>query len=214
MLFERPGARHQRILALGAHCDDIEIGCGGTLLRLCAEDPQIEITWVVFCSTPERAKEARASARAFLEGVRNTRVIIKEHRDGFLPYAGAAVKEDFEQIKKEVAPDLLFTHYREDRHQDHRVVSELTWNTWRNNLILEYEIPKYDGDLGSPNAFSHLSEAITERKISLVLEHYGSQQDKHWLTKDLLHAMTRVRGMESVAPDRLAEGFYCRKLVF
>jgi len=213
-LFQTAESRPQRILALGAHCDDIEIGCGGTLLRLCSEDPSLEVTWVVFTSTAERAAEAQASAADFLAGVATHRVVIKEHRDGFLPYSGAAVKDDFEQLKREVAPDLVFTHYRDDRHQDHRLISELTWNTWRNNLILEYEIPKYDGDLGSPNAFSHLSAAVVERKIDLVLEHYGSQRTKHWLNRELLGALPRVRGMESVAPERLAEGFYCRKLVF
>jgi LmbE family N-acetylglucosaminyl deacetylase len=204
----------RRVLALGAHCDDIEIGCGGTLLRLCADHPQLEVTWVVFCSTPERAREARASAGAFLAGVERKRVIIKEHRDGFLPWSAAEVKDELEALKKEPAPQVIFTHYREDLHQDHRVVSELTWNTWRNQLILEYEIPKYDGDFGSPNAFSCLSSAIVERKIDLVLEHFGSQTNKHWLTRDLLRAVTRIRGMECVAPEQLAEGFYSRKLVF
>ncbi len=203
----------RRILALGAHCDDIEIGCGGTLLRLAALR-DVEVTWMILCSSPPRAAEARASAAAFLAGVPRSRVIVHEFRDGFLPYAGAAVKEAFETLKRECSPDLVFTHYRDDRHQDHRVVSDLTWNTWRNHLVLEYEIPKYDGDFGSPNLFSALPAATVERKIALVLEHFGSQAGKHWLTADLLRAVARIRGMECVAPEHLAEAFYCRKATF
>lgn len=213
-LFADAPSRARRILMLGAHCDDIEIGCGGTILKLCAEHPDLEVTWAVFCSTPQRSLEARASAAAFLEGVKYSRVIIKTHRDGFLPHAGPALKEEFESLKSEVTPDLIFTHYRDDQHQDHREISALTWNTWRNQLILEYEIPKYDGDFGAPNVFSHLPEATADRKISLVLEHFRSQVKKHWLTADLLKAVARIRGMESVAPEHLAEGFYSRKLVF
>jgi LmbE family N-acetylglucosaminyl deacetylase len=202
-----------RLLALGAHADDIEIGCGGTILRLAAEQPELEVTWVVFCSTPERAREATASAESFLAGVRRRRVVVKSFRDGFLPYAGAQVKEEFEALKGEVAPDLILTHYREDRHQDHRLISELTWNTWRHHLVLEYEIPKYDGDFGAPGFFVPLPRATLERKIDLVLGHYGSQAGKHWLTRDLLQAVARIRGMECVAPEQVAEAFYSRKMV-
>src|SRR5512144_224828 len=191
----------KRILALGAHSDDIEIGCGGTLLRLIAERRDLEITWVVFCSTPERALEAQASAESFLEGVQRRQVLVKSHRDGFLPWAGAAVKEDFEQLKGIVSPDLILTHYREDRHQDHRTVSELTWNTWRNHLILEYEIPKYDGDFGSPNLFCALPASTLERKIALVQEHFPSQAGRRWLKADLFRAVVRLRGMECAAPE-------------
>jgi LmbE family N-acetylglucosaminyl deacetylase len=204
----------RRVLALGAHADDIEIGCGGTLLRLLPTWRDVEVAWVVFCSTPERAREARASAAAFLHGVVRSHVVIHEHRDGFLPYSGAQVKDAFEALKREFSPDLVLTHHREDRHQDHRLVSELTWNTWRDHLILEYEIPKYDGDLGAPNVFSLLPAATLERKIALVLEHFRSQAGKHWFTADLLRALPRIRGMECAAPDGFAEGFYCRKATF
>lgn len=203
-----------RVLALGAHADDIELGCGGTLLRLAAERRDLEVDWVVFCSTPERAAEARASAAAFLAGAARTRVRVHDHRDGFLPYSGAAVKEAFEALKREVSPDLVLTHFRGDLHQDHRLVSELTWNTWRDHLILEYEIPKYDGDLGSPNLFAPLTAATLERKIALVQEHFRSQAGKRWFTPELFRALPRIRGMECVAPEGLAEGFYCRKAVF
>jgi len=207
-----PGVR--RVLALGAHPDDIEIGCGGFILRLAEEHPELEVTWVVFSSTPEREREARASAEHFLAGVRQKRVLVKGFRDGFLPYQGAEVKSEFEALKPQVAPDLVLTHSREDRHQDHRTISDLTWNTWRNHLILEYEIPKYDGDFGAPNAFAPLPLATLERKIALVLEHFGSQAGKHWLTADLLRSVARIRGMECVAPEAHAEAFYCRKMVF
>ncbi len=203
-----------RVLALGAHADDIEIGCGGTLLRLAAERRGLEVVWVVFCATPERAAEARSSAAVFLTGAARARVVVHDHRDGFLPYLGGAVKDTFESLKREVNPDLVLTHHREDRHQDHRLVSELTWNTWRDHLILEYEIPKYDGDFGSPNLFSVLPTAILERKIALVLEHFRSQAGKKWFNPELFRAVARIRGMECVAAEGLAEGFYCRKATF
>ncbi|HUM09623.1 MAG TPA: PIG-L deacetylase family protein [Myxococcaceae bacterium] len=203
----------RRILALGAHADDIEIGCGGTLLRLLSERSDLEVTWVVFCSTPERAREAAASAEQFLAGASRKRIVVKTHRDGFLPVEWAQVKEEFEELKREVTPDLILTHYREDRHQDHRVVSELTWNTWRNHLILEFEIPKYDGDFGTPNTFVPLSPETLERKIELVLKAFPTQAGKAWFTADLFRAVARVRGMECQAETRLAEAFYGRKLV-
>ena len=209
------GARlPRRILALGAHGDDIEIGCGGTLLRLLAEPGSVEILWVVFCSTPPRAAEARASAAEFLVGVPNARVVVRDHRDGFLPYSGAAVKDEFEALKAEFAPDLIFTHQRDDRHQDHRLISDLTWNTWRNHLILEYEIPKYDGDLGAPNFFAPMTAARLDRKIALLMEHFRSQTDKTWFERDLLRSIARIRGLECGAPEGLAEAFHCRKAVF
>jgi LmbE family N-acetylglucosaminyl deacetylase len=203
-----------RVLALGAHCDDIEIGCGGTLLKMIAERPQLEVRWVAFASTPARAEEARASAASFLSRAAKSEVVIHAFRDGYLPHAGAAVKDEFEAHKRAFSPDLIFTHYRNDLHQDHRLVSELTWNTWRNQMILEYEIPKYDGDLGVPNFFSPLAARTLEEKIALVLRHFPTQAGKPWFTADLFRAIARIRGMECVAPEGLAEAFYCRKAVF
>jgi LmbE family N-acetylglucosaminyl deacetylase len=208
----RPGPK--RVLALGAHSDDIEIGCGGTLLRLADEHPDLDVTWVVFCSSAERRQEAESSARAFLSSVRTSRVIVKAYRDGFLPYAGKSVKEDFEALKPVVAPDLILTHYRDDRHQDHRAVSDLTWNTWRNHLVLEYEIPKWDGDLGVPNVFCPLPAATMERKVELLMKAFPSQAAKAWFTPDLFRSLARIRGMECVATDGYAESFYCRKATF
>jgi LmbE family N-acetylglucosaminyl deacetylase len=204
----------KRILALGAHCDDIEIGCGGTILRLVAERRGLDVLWVVFCATPERAEEARSSAAAFLEGVPSRKVVIRDFRDGFLPYSGAVVKDEFESLKREFSPDLVLTHYRNDRHQDHRLVSELTWNTWRDHLILEYEIPKYDGDFGSPNFFAPLAPATLDRKVALLMKHFPSQAGRAWFAADLFRAVARIRGMESAAPEAAAEGFYCRKACF
>src|SRR5229473_2750125 len=181
----------KRVLALGAHPDDIEIGCGGTILRLAAEHRRLEVLWVVFSSMSERAAEARASAAAFLEGVSSATVVVRDYRDGFLPYSGAAVKDEFEALKREFSPDLVLTHYRHDRHQDHRLVSDLTWNTWRDHLILEYEIPKYDGDFGSPNFFASLDPSVLDRKVDLLLEHFTSQAGRAWFTADLFRAVAR-----------------------
>src|SRR6267142_1730665 len=173
------------------------------------EHPELEVLWVVFASTTARAAEARASAGAFLEGVARSTVVVRDYRDGFLPYSGAAVKDEFEKLKREFSPDLIFTHYRDDRHQDHRSVSDLTWNTWRDHLILEYEIPKYDGDFGSPNFFVSLTASGLERKIGLLAKHFPSQATKPWFTADLFKAVARIRGVECTAPEGFAEAFYC-----
>jgi len=211
-LFSPPGGA-QRVLALGAHADDIEIGCGGTLLRWLEETPGLDVTWVVFSSNAERAREAEASAHAFLAGAGTRRVVVKSFRDGFLPTEPARVKEAFEELKKEVSPDVILTHYREDRHQDHRMLSDLTWNTWRKHLILEFEIPKYDGDFGAPNVFVPLSAGTLERKVELILQAFPTQAGRGWFTADLFRAVARIRGMECAAPENFAEAFYCRKVV-
>jgi LmbE family N-acetylglucosaminyl deacetylase len=202
-----------RLLCLGAHCDDIEIGCGGTILKLAAARRRIEVHWVVFSSDGQRKQEASKSAEAFLEDAPKRNVIIHGLRDGFFPYIAADLKERFEQLKAEFSPDLILTHYRNDLHQDHRLVSELTWNTFRNHLILEYEIPKYDGDFGAPNLFISLDESICRRKIDIIVSAFLSQSDKQWFSRDLFLAVLRLRGMEANACSGYAEGFYCRKAV-
>ena len=202
-----------RLLCLGAHCDDIEIGCGGTILKLAAAGHKIEVHWVVFSSDEERKQEALKSVEAFLCDVTTKKVTVLGLRDGFFPYIGADLKERFEQLKAEFSPDLILTHYRYDLHQDHRLVSELTWNAFRNHLILEYEIPKYDGDFGAPNLFVPLDESICRRKIDAILDAYQSQSGKHWFSRDLFSAILRLRGMEANACSGYAEGFYCRKAV-
>lgn len=200
------------LLALGAHCDDIEIGCGATLISLINQRPDIEVTWVVFSSNEKRKLEATEGARLFAGSAASLDLKIFDFRDGFLPYHGEKVKDSFEMLKKDINPDLIFTHYRDDLHQDHRFLSELTWNTFRNHLILEYEIPKWDGDLGVPNTFYPLQEDICKTKISYLQQVYNSQQQKAWFTDDLFWSLMRIRGMESNSPSRLAEAFYCRKI--
>jgi LmbE family N-acetylglucosaminyl deacetylase len=203
-----------QILCLGAHSDDIEIGCGGTLLKLIDLYPNLHIYWVVLGASGNREQEAANSAFSILERVNHSKVTIQGFRDGFFPYLGSEIKEYFELLKFEVNPDLILTHYRQDRHQDHRIVSDLTWNTFRNHLIWEYEIPKYDGDLGSPNLFVHLSEEICRQKIDNLFTHFSSQANKGWFTEDTFLSMLRLRGMESNSPSKYAEAFYCRKMVF
>lgn len=200
------------VLCLGAHCDDIEIGCGGTLLTLAQQGRLAGVTWVVVGSDPRREREALRSADSLLGGVAKRDVTVRTFRDGFLPYQAAQVKEYFEELKARVSPSVIFTHQRNDAHQDHRLISELTWNTFRDHLILEYEIPKYDGDLGSPNVFVELDEAVTRRKIEHILEHFESQRNKRWFGEDVFRSILRIRGMECNAASGLAEAFYCRKL--
>jgi len=200
-------------LCLGAHCDDIEIGCSGAVLSLLEEAPNLSVAWIVLASDEARGQEALESAHALLANIPKKTIAIQTFRDGFLPYQGAAVKEYFEALKADVTPDLVFTHYRGDLHQDHRLVSELTWNTFRDHLIWEYEIPKYDGDLGSPNVFVPLSAGICERKIANLLTTFRSQIGKRWFSEELFQGLMRLRGMECNAPSGYAEGFYCRKAV-
>jgi LmbE family N-acetylglucosaminyl deacetylase len=203
----------RNLLVLGAHCDDIEIGAGGTILRLAAEGKLASVTWAVMTSTPEREAEARASAAAFLEGVAEIRVEVASFRDGFLPYSGYEVKEHFEWLKGEVRPDLVLTHRRADAHQDHRLVAELTWNTWRDHLVLEYEIPKWEGDLGAPNLFVPLDRELCERKVKLLHEHFPSQAGRRWFTADTFMSVMRLRGLECNSPSDHAEGLYVRKAI-
>ena len=200
------------ILLLGAHCDDIEIGCGGTILAIREALPEADLRWVVLSSDASRRREVLESARRFLGDDAEARLRVESFRDGFLPYSGGEVKDVFERLKREVEPDLIFTHQRDDLHQDHRLVCELTWNTWRNHTILEYEIPKYDGDLGQPNVFVPVSAERVERKVKDVLEVYATQSTRSWFDADTLRAIMRLRGVESNSPSRYAEAFYARKL--
>jgi LmbE family N-acetylglucosaminyl deacetylase len=211
--FPKVAGSNYRILCLGSHCDDIEIGCGGTILRLLAEHSNATVFWVVLSSTETRAEEARKSAESFLQKAGGKEILIKEFKDGFLPYQGTEVKSFFEEMKQRVSPDLIFTHYRHDLHQDHRFACELTWNTWRDHLILEYEIPKYDGDFGSPNFFVELDEALCRDKVRCVVDSFASQREKHWFSEEIFRAVLRLRGMECHSATGYAEAFYSRKLV-
>ena len=202
----------RRVLLIGAHADDIEIGCGATVLSLVREHPEIDVTWVVLGASGVRELEARASAEAFLGGAANVEIVVHAFRDGFFPYIGAEVKELFESLKARVAPDVIFTHTREDLHQDHRVACELTWNTWRNHLIFEYEVPKYDGDLSSPNVFVPVTAELVDAKIEKLTEAFPSQRGKHWFDAELFRGLMRIRGMEAASPTGYAEAYVCRKL--
>jgi len=204
----------RRILCLGSHCDDIEIGCGGLILRLLEEDPNREIYWKVFSSTPVRKREALRAAKMFLESAKSKTVVVGNYRDGFFPSLHARIKAEFEKLKKDFDPELILTHYRHDLHQDHRVICELTWNTFRKHLILEYEIPKYDGDLGTPNFFVALDRGTSERKAKYIYDAFVSQQAKQWFTTDTFLSLQRLRGIEANASGGFAEGFHCRKLVY
>jgi len=199
------------ILCLGAHSDDIEIGCGGTILQLLRAYKNCDVTWVVFSAKGQRKREATSSAKRFLGDARKSTIITKEFKESVFPYRGEEIKGYFELLKKRVSPDLVFTHYRHDLHQDHRIVCELTWNTFRDHVILEYEIPKYDGDLGQPNFFVPLGESICARKIEILIGNFASQRDKRWFDEQTFRAILRLRGMEANSPTRHAEAFFCRK---
>ena len=205
--------RPLRILCLGAHSDDIEIGCGGTVLRLLSEYQAVEVLWVVFGSSGQRDNEAVSSAEQFLAGAGKKEIVVQNFRDGYFPTVGGEIKDYFETLKKRFSPDLIFTHFRKDLHQDHRQVSDLTWNTFRDHLILEYEIMKYDGDLGQPNFFVPLDQATCQAKVASLLKHFRSQAQHRWFTEDAFFALLRIRGVESNAPEGHAEAFYCRKAV-
>lgn len=209
--FGRPDTGLNTVLCLGAHCDDIEIGCGGTILRLIQDYPQLAVHWVVFSSNPQRATEARKSAEIFLKHAGGQSIVIKEFRNGYFPAVSTEIKDYFEELKSAIQPDVILTHCRHDLHQDHRTLSELTWNTFRNHLILEYEIPKYDGDLGTPNLYMPLTENQWRSKIDTLMACFPSQHDKHWFEPQTFAALMRLRGIESNAPSGYAEAFYCRK---
>ena len=200
------------LLFLGAHCDDIEIGCGGTLLKLIRNYSVRSVNWVVFSSNEIRKTEALRSAGEFLSGVPEKHISVLDYKDGFLPTNEYDIKSYFEQLKATCKPSIIFTHYRDDRHQDHRLISNLTWNTYRNHLILEYEIPKYDGDLGVPNFFVELDDGTIAEKNRIILESFKSQAEKHWFDHETFNAILRLRGMESAV--KFAEGFYARKISF
>lgn len=202
-----------KVLCLGAHSDDLEIGCGGALLKLLKKHPGLEVYWVVFSSDPIRANEAVASANDLLSETTARTVVTKEFQESYFPYVGKEIKDYFEELKQQFTPDLIFTHRRDDLHQDHRLISELTWNTYRDHLILEYEIPKYEGDLGSPNLYVHLDSEICSRKVQLILHHFKSQAARQWFSGDTFWSVMKLRGIESNSPGGYAEGFYCRKFV-
>lgn len=201
------------LLCLGAHCDDIEIGCGGTILRYLTMYPDASVFWVVFSGDSVRSEEAKQSAKLFFGPKADDRIVVKQFRDSFFPYVGGEIKDFFKSLQGIYDPDLIFTHYRHDLHQDHRTISELTWNTFRDHFILEYEIPKWDGDLGQPNFFVPLNKDAVEKKLAIILNCYKSQHKREWFSRDTFSALMRLRGIESKSPSRFAEAFYCRKAI-
>jgi LmbE family N-acetylglucosaminyl deacetylase len=207
------GTPVRRVLAIGAHSDDLEIGCGGTVLALTRADPAVAFHWVVFAARGAREDEARRSAEVVLAGAAEVTVELHPFRDGYLPHTAADVKDAFEDLKARVDPQLVLTHTRDDLHQDHRLVCELTWNTFRDHLILEYEIPKWDGDLGRPNLYVPLDERVVDEKVGLLMRHFPTQSDKHWYDAETFRGLMRLRGLECASPSGYAEAFYAPKVV-
>jgi LmbE family N-acetylglucosaminyl deacetylase len=202
-----------KLLCLGAHSDDIEIGCGGTVLRLAAEVPNLFVRWIVFSGTGVREAEAKASATDFLADIVESRIEVLGFRDGYFPFQGAEIKDCFEAIKRDFDPSLVLTHWKGDAHQDHRLLAELTYNTFRDHLVLEYEIPKYDGDLGNPELFVPLTRLQLSRKMEAIGRHFSSQSGRSWFSEETFLSMARLRGIGCNAPEGLAEAFYVRKIV-
>jgi len=202
-----------KILCLGAHPDDIEIGCGGTILRLVEEAPKAQFCWVVFSGNPKRSEEACQSADFFLREAKSKKIFVEKFRESYFPFIGAQIKDFFEKLKTEFSPDLIFTHYSSDAHQDHRLISDLTWNTFRDHFILEYEIPKYDGDFGNPNLHICLTESHVTQKTSHICNIFQTQKEKQWFDEETFRSILKLRGVECNSPSRFAEAFYCPKIV-
>jgi LmbE family N-acetylglucosaminyl deacetylase len=202
-----------KVLCLGAHSDDIEIGCGGTILRLVKEAPGAIFYWSVLSGKKDRAQEARESATSFLSSIEKSIVDIQDFRESYFPFIGNEIKDHFEKIKSNFAPDIVFTHYTNDAHQDHQLVSKLTWNTFRDHFIIEYEIPKYDGDLVTPNLYSHIDASNVEKKIDLICNFFKTQKERPWFSKETFRSIMRIRGIECNSPSGYAEAFHCRKAV-
>jgi LmbE family N-acetylglucosaminyl deacetylase len=211
--FEKKHTGRYRILCLGAHSDDIEIGCGASILQLLSHRRNIEVQWVVFSSGAGRDREALRSADLFLKGAAKKQVVVRDFRNSFFPSEFVKIKESFEELKSASSPDLILTHTRDDLHQDHRIINQLTWNTWRDHFILEYEIPKYDGDLGRPNFFIPFDRKIAALKVKYLMSCFKSQRSKRWFTEDTFQGLMRIRGLEANSPGRFAEGYYARKAI-
>jgi LmbE family N-acetylglucosaminyl deacetylase len=214
LVFPRNTSGPLKLLCLGAHADDVEIGCGGTILRLAAEVPDLIVRWIVFSGSGPRGPESRNSAAAFLQSVAEKQIDVLDFRDGYFPFQGADIKDCFEAVKRDFEPSLIFTHWQGDAHQDHRLVAQLTHNTFRDHLVLEYEIPKYDGDLGNPTFFVPLTEGQLRQKVEMIRQHFPSQRGRSWFSKETFFAIARLRGIGCNAPEGLAEAFYVRKIVF
>ena len=201
-----------RILCIGAHCDDIEIGCGGVLLTLQQAGMVERIDWMVLSGSPARRAESERARDLLIGEPARGELVFGNFRDGSMPAQYGEVKAFFEALKDRPRPDLVFTHERDDRHQDHRIANEMTWNTFRDQLVLEYEIPKWDGGLGQPNFYVPISRDLGKRKVAALLECFGSQADRHWFTAETFHALLKLRGIECRSESGWAEAFHARKL--
>jgi LmbE family N-acetylglucosaminyl deacetylase len=200
------------VLCLGAHSDDIEIGVGATLLSLILRGVRLDVHWCVLSGEGERFHEAKAAAQDFLSGARSAQIEVTDFKTSFFPEQSEAIKSWFENLKPRCGADIIFTHRRDDAHQDHREINRLTWNTFRDHCILEYEIPKWDGDFGQPNLYVQIAPATLQRKIDLLMAHFGTQRPKHWFDEETFRGLARLRGLECRAPERYAEAFFARKL--
>lgn len=212
LLLELGRSPDPTVLCLGAHCDDIEIGCAATVSQIARSVPNVRIDWVIFSSSDERRSETEGAAKRIAGVANRLNLHFFDFRDGFMPYEGSAPKDMLRDLSREWSPDVIFTHYRDDAHQDHRAVSEITYNLFRNHLILEYEIPKYDGDLGRPNVFVPLTKEGGDAKVDILLDSFASQANKHWFTDETFRSLLRLRGIESGRENVYAEAFFCRKL--
>lgn len=202
-----------KVLCLGAHADDIEIGCGGTILRIIEESPNAHFYWAVFSGNEKRQKEALESAKILLENARSKEIVVHQFKESYFPFIGDRIKDCFERLKRDFSPDIVFTHWKSDAHQDHSLISSLTWNTFRDHFILEYEIPKFDGDLTTPNLYVHLNESQITKKIDLILRSFATQKEKPWFSEETFRSILRIRGIESNSPTKYSEAFHCRKIV-
>jgi LmbE family N-acetylglucosaminyl deacetylase len=205
--------KNLKVLCLGAHSDDIEIGCGGTILRLLREVPDTQFYWLVFSAKENRAKEASESAFSFLSKAKSKTIDIQNFRESYFPFIGAEIKDCFESLKNIFNPDIIFTHFNKDAHQDHKLISNLTWNTFRDHFILEYEIPKYDGDLDTPNLYSHIEAFDVQNKVDLLCTLFKTQKQRSWFSEETFRSIMRIRGVESNSPSGYAEAFYSRKII-
>lgn len=207
----RPGERLS-VLCIGAHSDDIEIGAGATILGWIDRGVHLDVHWAVLSAAGKRSEEAYASAKSFLANAHSATIDIATFQDGFFPYQGADIKAWFENLRLRTSPDVILCHWHNDAHQDHRQVSSLTWNTFRDHPILEYEIPKWDGDIGRPNVYFPTSKQLIVRKSELLREHFASQRSKDWFDAETFLSLARLRGVECRAPEGFAEAFHARKL--
>lgn len=208
-----PDRKRLRVLCLGAHSDDIEIGCGGTLMRWMEEYEQVHVTWAVLSASGVRGEEASRSVQALLLPGVTADVVLGDFEDAHLPAEFRRAKSFMRELHDRADVDVVLTHCLGDRHQDHRLIAELTWQCWRNHLVLGYEIPKYEGDLGRPNLFVPLSTAVVERKVAHLLEHFGSQRSRDWFSAETFSGLMRIRGLECRAASGFAEAFHAPKVV-